>query len=651
MECDVQFHVNSLVGVGPKPDEYDVNLLVTGAALGFQPASTTFVTNSAGIQFAILFPTLFFDDPLLPGMVYQKKEGGQFEFSHSLPDVMLGSARDSVVLESHASGRSAVVVVDHGLEYRDSYDRWPFGDIWLGLEDGTLIDFEQITSSNAFYHSVDSFDANGDGLSDIIASHMGVKEGGINYNLHLFIQNLDGTFRPDRALADAFSNIWGAGAVAAVRIGEDESEHILKAAYLNGSSDWALIQIGLSADLEPSIISEAKREGLFDLMGVTRIRAIDVDGDGNNEIALSFEGTYPGTQGRYTGNGIEIYRKDSSGHFNRMTESLFEEYVWLFNEFQFREFEVLDFDFDGRDDIVLNGWSGADIQSANGRDFGPMLLRNVDGSRFESFSEVTAFGQDGQMIQTMFTRAVKAEGGVLELFGVESDGTPITVQLAPRYRDIGELVHLRQDGDSLFGYGGNDLISVSATSGLIDGGPGQDTVKFDITRQEAVIVLSETDSINVTLDQAQDSSQVIEVRSVERFEFTDGTLLFDLTGSHDAEIYKLYGAAFARRPDEVGLRFWSDAARSGLDITITAEAFLSSEEFEGMYGPNMKNEEFISLLYRNILGRDGDIDGIAFWSKAMHDGLEKAEVLVEFATSKEYHLIVAPDLLYGYWVT
>ena len=73
----------------------------------------------------------------------------------------------------------------------------------------------------------------------------------------------------------------------------------------------------------------------------------------------------------------------------------------------------------------------------------------------------------------------------------------------------------------------------------------------------------------------------------------------------------------------------------GTDLTVVAQGFIDSQEFESMYGEATDNE-FIELLYENVLDRQPDAQGYAFWKEAMHEaGLTRKEVLVEFSESIE----------------
>ena len=100
---------------------------------------------------------------------------------------------------------------------------------------------------------------------------------------------------------------------------------------------------------------------------------------------------------------------------------------------------------------------------------------------------------------------------------------------------------------------------------------------------------------------------------------------------------RIYSAAFGREPDQAGLNFWinsfSDVGRFGM-----AEFFLDSPEFQNRFGDPeaLSDEGYLDVLYNNILGRDGDEAGTAFWLDVLTNDLaSRAEVLSYFADSEE----------------
>ncbi|HPU54372.1 MAG TPA: DUF4214 domain-containing protein, partial [Burkholderiaceae bacterium] len=131
------------------------------------------------------------------------------------------------------------------------------------------------------------------------------------------------------------------------------------------------------------------------------------------------------------------------------------------------------------------------------------------------------------------------------------------------------------------------------------------------------------------------------LRSVERAVFAGGAALgFDIEGG-GGQAYRLYRAAFDRVPDEGGLGFWIDAIDKGLPLQSAATGFIGSAEFRALYGASPTNAEFTRLLYLNVLDREPDAGGYAFWNNALNGtggfdrAASRAEVLVQFSESPE----------------
>ncbi len=62
--------------------------------------------------------------------------------------------------------------------------------------------------------------------------------------------------------------------------------------------------------------------------------------------------------------------------------------------------------------------------------------------------------------------------------------------------------------------------------------------------------------------------------------------------------------------------------------------FTESPEFEASYG-QLDQDGFIRQLYRNVLGREGEEGGVAFWNGQMDAGMTRGTVLLRFAESPE----------------
>ena len=117
---------------------------------------------------------------------------------------------------------------------------------------------------------------------------------------------------------------------------------------------------------------------------------------------------------------------------------------------------------------------------------------------------------------------------------------------------------------------------------------------------------------------------------------------------------RLYSAAFDREPKSDGLNFWVEQYESGKSVVAIAQRFYQSPEFAARYG-DLSHEDFVRQLFRNVLGREGNSSGINFWVKHLINGTSRAQVLAEFAGSRENAAktaITFADMRYeaGRWV-
>ena len=115
------------------------------------------------------------------------------------------------------------------------------------------------------------------------------------------------------------------------------------------------------------------------------------------------------------------------------------------------------------------------------------------------------------------------------------------------------------------------------------------------------------------------------------------------TTSREAQVTRLYDTVFDRPPDDAGLEFWTTALRTDVaDLDDVAALFVRSPEFQDRYG-NTTDAEFVTLLYRNTLNREPDLDGQAFWTGALANNLaDRDDVVLAFSKSPEHVAIVGP---------
>jgi hypothetical protein len=120
-----------------------------------------------------------------------------------------------------------------------------------------------------------------------------------------------------------------------------------------------------------------------------------------------------------------------------------------------------------------------------------------------------------------------------------------------------------------------------------------------------------------------------------RLRFADISVAFDLDGNA-GRAFRLYRAAFDRTPDAPGIGYWIGQLDQGLDPALVAGAFMESDEFKSRYGTGLTDADYIGKLYFNVLHRDIDPAGRAFWTSLMERGaVTRAQVLAAFSEGAE----------------
>lgn len=106
---------------------------------------------------------------------------------------------------------------------------------------------------------------------------------------------------------------------------------------------------------------------------------------------------------------------------------------------------------------------------------------------------------------------------------------------------------------------------------------------------------------------------------------------------------RLYRAYFLREPDVGGLNFWYDKYRSAEWTFIgISQFFATSPEFKARYGA-LTNEQFVTLIYQNVLGRAPDPSGFAFWTSELNsERRSRGQVMADFSESPENKNINRP---------
>lgn len=197
--------------------------------------------------------------------------------------------------------------------------------------------------------------------------------------------------------------------------------------------------------------------------------------------------------------------------------------------------------------------------------------------------------------------------------------------------------------DSLLGSAGNDVFTGFSGNDFFEGFAGTDTAMFKgrLADHRVTIVSATEIEIEIEIDvtdsfASRDGSDVL--RNVERVRFADFGIAYDVNGSA-GEAYRLYQAAFNRQPDLGGLGYQMYALDMGYTLSQVAANFLASPEFQSKYG-SLDNQQFITLLYQNVLHRAPDQEGFDFHLQEFEQGQTRADMLTHFSESPENQALV-----------
>ena len=210
--------------------------------------------------------------------------------------------------------------------------------------------------------------------------------------------------------------------------------------------------------------------------------------------------------------------------------------------------------------------------------------------------------------------------------------------------DSSDIIKGTTGNDRLLGYGGDDQFYSTVGDDVFDGGDGLDAITFIGGYQNFAITKSFSGW--TVRDSSSEVNQGTDtLTGVERLGFEDKAIALDIDGNA-GKAYRVYKAAFARDPmhgDTGGLGYWIDAIDGGMDMVEVGARFIDSEEFRGLYGNDPQDEEFLYSVYRNVLGREPDAGGLAWWLNEMTTNPEKtyAKVLAD--------CLVGQGIVYDPW--
>ena len=187
--------------------------------------------------------------------------------------------------------------------------------------------------------------------------------------------------------------------------------------------------------------------------------------------------------------------------------------------------------------------------------------------------------------------------------------------------------------ESLVGTSENDTITGSGGNDIISGREGDDTAVFMGDASNYSIVISNG---SITIEDRTYADGMDTLDSIETLQFSDSSFALELftnvSSLTDADMLafcELYVAYFNRAPDASGLLYWGSRLADGMSMEDIAREFFDQPETQALYGAAGGNEQFVTAVYSNILGRSPDDAGFSYWVNTLNSGaVDRAEFIL-----------------------
>ena len=218
--------------------------------------------------------------------------------------------------------------------------------------------------------------------------------------------------------------------------------------------------------------------------------------------------------------------------------------------------------------------------------------------------------------------------------------------------------------DLVYGWGGNDVFEGRLGNDKFIGGTGVDYILFEsgyknfsVTQQGVVDPVSGLSSFGWQFQDLVGNEGTDQTIGVEYALFSDVTVGLEINGVA-GKAYRIYKAAFDRDPmdgDTQGLGYWISKMSQGMDLQEVSARFIDSDEFRDLYGARPTSGEFLTKVYNNVLDRDPDAEGYAWWIDQLENNPEKTwdKVLADFSESPENQenvaALIATGIVFDYW--
>lgn len=546
----------------------------------------------------------------------------------------VGGGGRTITTDFNQDGTTDILQLDFGIDAPP----YPGGVNHLYLSSGserTLIDTSQILSQKkSLNHAASIGDMNGDSFPDVLVNSL--SEGNVYYlsdaqgKLILRHDLMPRPMKNGLPLTATSSGTIDANQDGYLDwvIGRWEADHSIPSSQIlinDGKGNFSnAIPINLPASVVPlEVVLDAKE--------------IDINHDGRPDLMLSV--THGGGSATshddayYNTAYIQLLINQGNGQFKDETAlRLPAELANQQKKGWFMSLDAVDFDHDGFVDIIAHG--------AGGKSSSIVLMNQGDGQFKQTWQ-----GEAGELT----TLADANEDGMIDILSLRHTGGASYVSVELNHLNSGGIYDVKFDGHRLIGSAGNDQMRGSdsadsfkgkAGNDVINGGNGIDTAIYEGNRKDFKI-----SKVNGNIEVA-DSRATGEgkdtLNQIERLQFADSSVNLNIAANaasikpQDLQLLEeLYVAFFNRVPDADGLDYWITQFKAGMSIHQIADSFYAAAIlFTSLthYSAEMSNDDFVRIIYKNVLGRYGETappaEDVNYWSSSLQNGTTSKGSLV-----------------------
>ncbi|MEN9315616.1 MAG: hypothetical protein RIS35_2009, partial [Pseudomonadota bacterium] len=269
----------------------------------------------------------------------------------------------------------------------------------------------------------------------------------------------------------------------------------------------------------------------------------------------------------------------------------------------------------------------------------------ADGTAFATGSTVTLGQAQVGMAITVTASFTDAFGG---LERVDSDPTPPVATIASPGRNLtGDSLANTMLGDTgddtIAGQGGNDTLTGAGGDDLLDGGDGIDWATF--SGEVDAYTIERTGTLITVTDHTGGRDGTDSGTGLEKLQFANMSVNLTIQATAASipmvtldRIAELYVGFFGRVPAADGLENWIRQFVAGKTVFQIADDFYgigsgpALRDYTGYWDSvndrELTNTEYVTIVYRNVLGREGKAGGIGYWSSQLESGAETRGSLV-----------------------